>query len=188
MLKKELRLSHGLLREKIFEETLLESSLAIANALLQLPIWHHEYFHLFMPITAKREVDTSFVLSILQGKDKHVIVPKVKGNVLEHFLLTDATKFIESSWGVPEPVDGIAIPPNRLDVVFVPLVAFDKVGNRVGYGKGFYDRFLKECRVDVIKIGLSLFEAINLISDVATHDIGLDYCVTPKKVYSFPKS
>ncbi|QCX02122.1 5-formyltetrahydrofolate cyclo-ligase [Aggregatimonas sangjinii] len=188
MLKKELRSSYGLLRKKISEETLSQSSLAIANALLQLPIWHHDYFHLFMPISAKREIDTSFVLTILQGKDKHVIVPKVEGNTLSHFLLTDATKFVESSWGVPEPLDGIALPPHRLDVVFVPLVAFDKFGNRVGYGKGFYDGFLKECRAEVIKIGLSFFESADPISDVAPHDIRLDYCVTPKKIYSFSKS
>lgn len=188
MLKEDLRLSYGLLRKNISEEILLESSLGIANTLLKLPIWQHDYFHLFMSIYQKREVDTSFVLSILQGKDKHVIVPKVVGDALEHFLLTDATKFVENKWGVPEPTDGIAVLPRQLDVVFVPLVAFDGIGNRVGYGKGFYDAFLAACRADVIKIGLSFFEAEDRITDVAPHDIRLDYCVTPKKIYSFSET
>ena len=188
MLKKELRLSYTILRKEKSEKILLESSLAIANAVLKLPIWHCDYFHLFMPIVKKREIETSFILSILQGKDKHVIVPKVRGNALDHFLLTDATKFVTSKWGVPEPTEGIAVPPNQLDVVFVPLVAFDELGNRVGYGKGFYDGFLKKCRADVIKVGLSFFEAEDIITDVAPHDIRLDYCVTPKKVYSFSDS
>ena len=188
MLKKDLRLSYGVLRKKISEEILLKSSLGIANSLLQLPIWHYDYFHLFMSIVEKREIDTTFILAILQGKDKHVIVPKVIGDTLEHFLLTDATKFVHSKWGVPEPTDGITVPPRQLDVVFVPLVAFDKIGNRVGYGKGFYDDFLAACRADVIKVGLSMFEAEDRISDVAPHDIGLDYCVTPKKIYSFSET
>ncbi|MDB4291958.1 5-formyltetrahydrofolate cyclo-ligase [Maribacter sp.] len=185
MLKKDLRLSYSMRRKEISEDILLESSLEIANSLLKLPIWHFDYFHLFMPIVQKREIDTSFVLSILQGKDKHIIVPKVAADTLQHFLLTDATKFVESKWGVPEPANGIVVPTSQLEVVFVPLVAFDTLGNRVGYGKGFYDGFLATCKANIIKVGLSFFEAEDTITDVAPHDIKLDYCVTPKKIYSF---
>ena len=185
MLKKDLRLNYSTRRENISEEILLESSLQIANQLLNVPIWQYTYFHLFMPIALKKEVDTSPILAILQGKDKNVIVPKVVENQLQHFLLTDSTQFIESKWGVPEPVDGITIQPNQLDVVFVPLLAFDKKGNRVGYGKGFYDGFLKNCRDEVVKVGLSFFEVEEIIEDVEPHDIQLDYCVTPEKIYSF---
>ena len=70
-------------------------------------------------------------------------------------------------------------------MIFVPLLAFDVAGHRTGYGKGFYDRFLAQCRPDVIKIGLSFFEAEGKISDVSTTDIVLDYCITPDKVYTF---
>jgi 5-formyltetrahydrofolate cyclo-ligase len=72
-----------------------------------------------------------------------------------------------------------------LDVVFIPLLAFDEKGNRVGYGKGFYDRFLAKCRPETVKIGLSFFEATPEITDVSPDDIRLDWCVTPEKVYSF---
>ncbi len=70
-------------------------------------------------------------------------------------------------------------------MVFVPLLAFDEKGHRVGYGKGFYDKFLSECKPEVLKIGLSFFESETLISDVLTTDIQLDLCVTPSKIYNF---
>ncbi len=186
MLKKELRLKYAKLREEIPSESLSNLSLSIANKLLALPIWHKNYYHIFLSIKAKKEIDTSFILSILQGKDKHIILPKIiENNQLEHILLTDNTKLVVNSWGVPEPVDGIMIPPTTLDVIFIPLLAFDVFGNRVGYGKGFYDMFLKNCKPDSIKVGLSIFPPEDKITDCTTDDIPLDYCVTPENIYSF---
>jgi 5-formyltetrahydrofolate cyclo-ligase len=189
MLKKVLRSTYLTKRNSLTTAKLSSDSISIANRLLALPIWHFDYYHLFLPITNKKEIDTSSILSILQGKDKHVIVPKViDSDHLNHFLLTDSTKFKLSTWGVPEPLDGIPVSPQKLDVVFVPLLAFDRYGNRVGYGKGFYDKFLSECRKDVIKVGISFFEAENKITDVHKADIKLSYCVTPDHVYSFDAS
>jgi 5-formyltetrahydrofolate cyclo-ligase len=72
-----------------------------------------------------------------------------------------------------------------MDVVFVPLLAFDENGQRVGYGKGFYDRFLNECKEDVITVGLSFFEAENELIEANATDVPLRYCVTPERVYEF---
>ncbi len=186
MLKQDLRSEYRNRRKSISESSLSALSLAIANASLTLPVWNYEYYHIFLPISQQREIDTQFILSILQGRNKNVVLPKVTGhNSLKHFLLTEATKFRMNQWNIPEPVDGIEVPPNTIDVVFIPLLAFDKKGNRVGYGKGFYDTFLKECRKDVVKIGLSLFQAEDSITDISAYDIPLDYCITPKKIYSF---
>ena len=77
------------------------------------------------------------------------------------------------------------VPSSKIEVVFIPLLAFDKQGNRVGYGKGFYDKFLAECNPNTIKIGLSFFEPEELISDVNTKDIQLYYCVTPNRTIKF---
>jgi 5-formyltetrahydrofolate cyclo-ligase len=104
---------------------------------------------------------------------------------MTHFLLTDATKIKKNDYNIPEPIDGIEIPTSKIEVVFVPLLAFDKKGNRVGYGKGFYDRFLSECNPETIKIGLSFFDSEELIEDVFENDVKLDYCVTPNTVFSF---
>ena len=161
-------------------------SLDIANLCLKLPIWELEYFHLFLPISSKSEVDTTLMLTLLQGRDKQIILPKVAGdNVLEHILLTDSTKITNNSWGIPEPQEGIKIDPLQLDVVFIPLLAFDKIGNRVGYGKGFYDAFLRKCKKEVIKIGLTFFDPVEQIEGTRVEDIPLDYCVSPREIHSF---
>jgi 5-formyltetrahydrofolate cyclo-ligase len=189
MLKKDLRIKYTNLRNHLTTARVESQSIAIANSLLSLPIWDKEFFHIFLPIRSKKEIDTLTILSILQGKDKNVIVPKVNSDfTMISYLLTDSTRFEISALGVPEPINGIKIDPKEIDVVFLPLLAFDKNGNRVGYGKGYYDRFLVDCRNDVLKIGLSIFEAEEIISDTNKDDVRMDYCVTPDKVYSFVAS
>jgi 5-formyltetrahydrofolate cyclo-ligase len=189
MLKKDLRSDYKNRRKSISNSFLLNSSQAIAKALLELPIWHHDYYHLFLPITQHKEIDTSFIHSILRDRDKNIVLPKVSDhNSLKHYLLTEATELRINRWNIPEPVDGIEVAALKLDVVFLPLLAFDQNGNRVGYGKGFYDNFLRECREDVVKIGVSLFEAVETIEDTHENDVPLDYCVTPEKIYSFSDS
>lgn len=186
MLKKELRKKYLDLRNSTSEEDVYNSSLTIANNLLSLPIWEHTYYHIFLHSTTKKELNTSLIITLLQGKDKEIVVPRMaKGNSLEHFLLTDNTLLKPNSWDIPEPVDGIEVMPVKLDVIFVPLLAFDLKGHRVGYGKGYYDLFLSQCKPDAVKIGLSLFEAEKTISDVNPQDIPLDYCVSPSTTYTF---
>jgi 5-formyltetrahydrofolate cyclo-ligase len=90
-----------------------------------------------------------------------------------------------NQWGITEPEYGKEVPPQLIDVVIVPLLAFDTRGNRLGYGKGFYDRFLAECKADVLKIGVSYFEPEQAFEEVDEYDIPLDICVTPERVWSF---
>jgi 5-formyltetrahydrofolate cyclo-ligase len=187
MYKKEIRSKYKTLRKELSEIEVDELSLAIANRVLTLPIWEKTYFHLFLPITALNEVNTEFILHLLSGKDKEICISKsdFENRNMTHYLLTDNTKIKKNKYNIPEPVDGIEVPVNKLEVVFVPLLAFDEIGNRVGYGKGFYDKFLSDCNPETIKIGLSFFEPEELISDVFEGDIKLDFCVTPKSVFQF---
>ncbi len=186
MLKKDLRTHYLDLRNSVSAENLAEASADIANQALNLPIWGHSCYHIFLHTAKKNEIDTLPMLSLLQGRDKEVVVPKIAPeNRLEHFLLTDQTRLKPNAWGIPEPVNGIPVPLSRIDVIFVPLLAFDLRGHRVGYGKGYYDRFLSGCRADSIKVGLSLFPPVDRISDINDADIPLDYCLTPERVYSF---
>ena len=98
MLKKDLRLHYIALRKDVSPPALLNSSLTIANKLLALPIWSLNYYHIFLPITSQNEIDTSFILSILQGKDKNIVLPKIEGsNNLKHILLTDNTRLKANS-------------------------------------------------------------------------------------------
>ncbi|MEL1241270.1 5-formyltetrahydrofolate cyclo-ligase [Flavobacterium flavipallidum] len=187
MLKKELRFKYKSLRKQLSEIDIEEMSLAICNQLLQLNIWDKNYFHIFLPIVEHQEVDTELILHLLSGKDKNILISKSHFETREmtHYLLTDGTKIKKNEYNIPEPVDGIEVPSSKIEVVFVPLLAFDQKGNRVGYGKGFYDKFLSECQSNTIKIGLSFFEAEDEIEDVFENDIRLDYCVTPKTIYQF---
>lgn len=187
MIKKEIRKKYKAEREKLTFEEIEEKSLAIANQLLRLDIWEEIYFHIFLPIEEQKEVNTEYILQILAGKDKEVIVSKSNFETITmtHFLLTDNTRIKKNNYNIPEPIDGIEVPSSKIDVVFIPLLAYDKEGNRVGYGKGFYDNFLKECKPETIKIGLSFFDPEKLIEDIYINDIKLDFCVTDKKITSF---
>lgn len=187
MLKKALRLHYKTLRKQLSENQLEEMSLAVANNVLTLPIWEKTYFHVFLPIEAHNEVNTEFILHLLSGKDKEIVISKsdFETRNMTHFLLTDNTKIKKNEYNIPEPVDGIKVPAKKIEVVFIPLLAYDKLGNRVGYGKGFYDKFLSECQPETIKIGLSFFEPEEQITDVLETDVKLDYCVTPNAVFKF---
>lgn len=187
MTKAELRKKYKKLRETLSEADIEKMSIEIANNLLKVNVWDKTYYHIFLTIEKLKEVDTSFILSILQGKDKEIVIAKsdFENCSLTHFLLTDNTRLKINKYFIPEPVDGIEVPENKINVIFVPLLAFDESGNRIGYGKGFYDRFLSKCKAESIKIGVSFFEAEKEINHTFDTDIKLDYCVTPNKIYSF---
>ncbi|WP_158730321.1 MULTISPECIES: 5-formyltetrahydrofolate cyclo-ligase [unclassified Flavobacterium] len=187
MNKTELRQKYKALRNSLSENELEEMSLAVANKIIELPIWEKNYFHIFLPITEQNEVNTEFILHLLSGKDKEIIVSKADFETrnMTHFLLTDNTKIRKNKYNIPEPIDGIEVPSTKIDVVFVPLLAFNTSGHRVGYGKGFYDKFLSECKPGVIKIGLSFFEPEESIEGVFEDDIALNYVVNPNRIFSF---
>ena len=91
----------------------------------------------------------------------------------------------QNEFGIPEPIYGNICEISKIDYVFVPLLCFDEEGNRVGYGQGFYDKFLSSCKDNCIKIGLSHFDPVYKIEDCNDMDIKLDFCITPNKTYAF---
>jgi len=185
--KKSLRQKAKAERQKLTQEEIEEKSLAIANQLLRMDIWNHLYYHLFLTIEEQKEINTEYILQILAGKDKEIVISKSDFTTREmsHYLLTDNTKIKKNEHNIPEPVDGLEVPNSKIDVVFIPLLAYDKQGNRVGYGKGFYDNFLSKCKPETIKIGLSFFPPEEKIDDVSENDVKLDFCVTPDNIISF---
>lgn len=187
MSKAELRKKYKNLRKELSREAIDTLSLEIANQALSIDIWDRQYYHIFLPIKRLREIDTTYLLSILSGKDKHILLSttQFKEGTMKHYLLTDSTPISINAYGIPEPEGGIEISADKIDVVFIPLLGYDLKGNRLGYGKGFYDRFLSSCRPDIIKVGLSLFEPEQKPIEIQATDIPLTYCITPKKVYKF---
>ncbi len=186
MLKKELRLDYTARRNSLSREDLISSTNSILTNLESMSIWDFNYYHVFLSIAEKNEIDTDPLISLLRDRNKKIVVPRVAGDhELEHFQLNKETRLQNNQWGIPEPVEGTSISEELIDLVFIPLLAFDHKGQRVGYGKGYYDRFLKRCKPEVVKVGLSLFEATEKISDAGDTDVALDYCVTPTKIYAF---
>jgi len=145
--------------------------------------------HCFLPITKNREVDTWPVIRRLQEAQIRVAVPKsdLQTNRMEHFLLKSDTLCRENAWGIPEPVGEslVRIPEQEIDVVLLPLMAFDQKGERVGYGKGYYDRFLASCRPGTLRLGLSLFDPVEEITDISPLDVRLDAAITPDRIWIF---
>lgn len=142
--------------------------------------------HIFLPIEAKKEPDTFLIIDWLRQHRPNIeiIVPKADFAVglMGHYFYGGKEDLANSYYGIPEPQNGIAtttIP----DMVLVPLLAVDVQGHRVGYGKGFYDRFLQNLPAQ--KIGLSFFEPVTEINDVHLNDVRLDKCILPDRIIEF---
>ena len=147
--------------------------------------------HIFLPQINSRETDTWKIISVIRKSFPYLqiavpyIIPGTRK--MEHFLLDEQAELITNQWNIPEPDPAISqkINPELMDAVFVPLLAFDENGFRVGYGGGYYDRFFTTCRPDVVKTGLSFFEPVKKISDINKFDIPLNFCITPFQLYCF---
>ena len=186
--KFEARKKYRSLRDKLSEDDLLDSSVKIANNCLNLDIWEYHNYHVFLSIEKNKEIDTNPIINIINGRQKQVIISKsnFKDYSLTNYILDDDVVLELNKYGIPEPKNGQKIKISSIEVVFIPLLCFDKKGNRVGYGKGFYDRFLNELPKKSIKIGFSFFSPEYSIAGINKHDVKLDYCITPKKAFSFP--
>ncbi len=145
--------------------------------------------HGFIPIKKFNEIDTSLIFERLWHEFSGILTLAPHINVangeMQSSKFSADTELKENAWGIREPVGGTAIDASNVDVVLVPLLCFDTRGHRVGYGKGFYDRFLSKCRPGCVKIGLSFFSPVEEITDADGRDIKIDRCITPDKIYRF---
>lgn len=152
---------------------------------------HFKTLHTFLPQLGSREIDTFFIIESFRiaFPTMRIAAPYIIPGTreMEHFLVTPFTHLVVNQWKIPEPdpVSSEKVRPEEIDIVLVPLLAFDPKGYRVGYGGGYYDRFLPQTRPDCIKMGLSLFEEVDEIQDVDEYDIPLDACITPTRTYDF---
>lgn len=191
MLKAELR--------KIYKEKRSQLSLAQKdkmNDLLliqfqQLPIPIPEFVLTYDPIERYNEVDPRLFIEFMEFRNPHlqvaypVMYTQTDQNILKAILVDEDTIFETNAFGVAEPINGTELEPTEIDLIISPLLCFDTKGNRVGYGKGYYDQLFVTCRKDCLKIGVSFFDPVESINDVNEFDIPLDYCVTPERIYTF---
>lgn len=157
------------------------------------PVAAWRWLHVFLPLAAKNEPDTWAIIHRIwaEGLPVRLAAPVVQpdGISLKHYELTPDTALVTNRWGILEPVASPAaeVLPAQLDAVLVPLLACDAQGHRVGYGGGFYDRFLAQCRPGAQFIGLNILEEPPgaTIADVVAIDVPLHACLTPGGVWNF---
>jgi len=140
--------------------------------------------HSFLPIERNREVNTWLTIRELINRDIRVVVTStdLKKEQMLHYYYHPDLKFRLNRLKIPEPINAEKADPAIVDIVLIPLLAADKYGNRIGYGKGYYDRLLKDLP-KVTKVGLTLGPLFDEFNFAETHDIRLDYCITPFETY-----
>ena len=143
----------------------------------------------FYPVEENNEPDTFALTAYLQFKNPGLQIAYPKTDITDYsmqaIVCDDEHVFKKNEFFIHEPTHFESVDPKQIDLVLVPLLAFDEKGYRVGYGKGFYDRFLQQCRKDCFKMGLSYFGPVDTIEDADEFDVPLDFCITPQKVYVF---
>lgn len=185
MKKNELRKKYLDLRKTLSEdEVLLFSEELFKRLILQFNITENQCVHVFLSIKKMKEVETFAFIKYLWERKVRVFVPKIKDGRMISVAYEPNTKLVESKWGIAEPI-GEENECSSFDFVITPLLYCDGKGNRIGYGKGFYDVFFKEINQNTKKIGVNFFSPIDFIEDVEDTDIPLDYLVTPNEVLSF---
>lgn len=148
-----------------------------------------QFLHCFLPIEKFNEIDTNLIFQRIWREFPGIetLTPRVNfqtGNI-ENLRLAPETELIKNAWDILEPRRNARVKTEKIDLILIPLLCFDQKGFRVGYGKGFYDKFLPNCRADCLKIGLSYFAPAEEIYDANDFDVKLDFCLTPKEVLQF---
>lgn len=186
MTKAVLRKIYLAKRRELSADELRDGSERIANAFFgSFQLKGAEYLHSFLPIEKLGEVDTRIILQRIWEMYPYVqiVVPRVDfiENEILNLRFSPTTELSTSAWGIPEPTHNEFVEAEKIDMVLTPGLCFDRQGHRVGYGKGFYDRFLSKTRTDCVKIGLSHFEPIEKIEDAHDGDVAVDFVVTPDR-------
>lgn len=145
--------------------------------------------HTYVASLKLGEPDTATIVRYLQFKNPliKIVIPKIdihSGNI-NHYHFDEGVELITNAYGIDEPKEGNLISEDEIDLVLIPLLAFDRRGFRVGFGKGYYDKFLARCKPNVIKTGLSFFDPVDEIKDISGFDIPLNFCITPAEIFSF---
>lgn len=192
MTKEELRKHYKARRLQIPEELIVSYDEQILHQLQALPIPESSAVHVYLPISKWKEFNTFPYIDWIRSQrpDLSVIISKAEFQIgsLEHYLFDEKVTISVNIWGIPEPIESDGqkrVDPLSIDYVIVPLLACDAYGNRIGYGKGFYDRFLLQCRTDVRKIGISYFPPLDQRIAADPWDIPLDTLICPEGTVKF---
>ena len=186
MTKSELRKKYIEKRKTLSQDEVLSLSEKIfENFLGKFTLVKGQKVHCFLSMLDQKEVDTRFFLDYFFKNGIRVFVPKIFKGKLISIEITLETAFIKSFYGITEPESNLDSGENNFDYVITPLLYCDKKGNRVGYGKGYYDQFFESINSDSVKIGIGLFAPEEDVDDFWEKDVPLNYLVTPLEILSF---
>lgn len=182
MKKQELRKVYKQKRTDLTDAQIEKLQENIYKQIYNLDISKVKTVHLFLSLIKFKEINTMPIINFFREKEIRIVVSKCnfKDNTLSHFYYDKNTVLELNKFGVLEPINAVEVEETVLDLIFVPLLISDNQNFRVGYGKGFYDRFLSNCRKDAKKIGLNFFTPINNIEDLNKFDVALNAVIYPK--------
>lgn len=186
MLKSELRKIYLEKRKTLSKDEVLSLSEKVFEQFVQFfKPRTGQKIHLFLSIEKFNEIDTKPFIEYCWSHKIQVFVPKMIGDDLISIELTSSTILAQNKWGISEPISNEDSGVLDFDFVITPLLYCDCKGNRVGYGKGFYDRLFSQISSETKKIGVNYFPPNENIDDVWENDIPLDYLCLPTETVSF---
>ncbi|WP_313374876.1 5-formyltetrahydrofolate cyclo-ligase [Chishuiella sp.] len=185
MNKKEARKFYRAVRKNYSNDDVITLSNKIFRNLQNIDFSSVQNFHVFLPIERNNEINTYPIIDWLFSLNKTIILPLVVGDDMINCKVEKDFKTQLNSYQIPEPITYTEFDSKEIDVILIPMFVADKKGNRVGYGGGYYDKFLARCRPDAKKIGLSYFRPIDCIEDTYFGDFPLNFCITPDAIESF---
>jgi 5-formyltetrahydrofolate cyclo-ligase len=187
MTKKELREKYKLLREELDQTSVDVLSKACFSIFFKNFHFQGKNIGIFLPITSKKEPNTFLLFSEFSTENINYYAPKIDelSDEMKFYSISNSDQIEFGLYKIPEPVTGKKIEFSALEIILIPLLCFDAEGNRVGYGKGYYDKLLENSPKDLLKIGVSLFNDPEQIDDINSNDIALDFCITPLQLIKF---
>lgn len=173
-------------RNSLTKQEILEKSELIKNNLFRNKFYRESKSVMFF-VSFNSEVYTHEMIKEAL-KSKRVIVPKVVEHEIEPSLIIDFDSMVSSGrFGILEPIEAMKVAYDNIDLVVVPGSVFDLNGHRIGFGLGFYDRFLHKVSRSV-KIGLAFdFQIVDKIPH-EEHDVPVDFIVTDKRIIECKKN
>lgn len=190
MKKETARINYQKRRKEIsslqFEE---DSSLIICNLIELIKKSKPTCIHCFLTINQQSEINTKPIIEYCWENRIDVVVPVTDftNNTLKNAKFEPSTKTVLTKNNIPEPINPIWANDSDIGLVITPLLAFDAMGHRVGFGKGFYDRLFSSLNNKVKRVGVSFFEPCEILEDIDNYDVPLTHCVTPQTTYCFNK-
>jgi 5-formyltetrahydrofolate cyclo-ligase len=187
MLKAEIRKTFKERRKFVAPFELNRISEVCTKIVLERFDFNGKIVSIFLPIEKQKEINTYQLVEEIISRGGTIALSKSNFNDLSliHYRYEKTSQLEVNNFGIPEPKFGDEIPEVMLDFVFVPLLAINNRGHRVGYGKGFYDKLLSKCKPNCVFIGLNIFDEFVVIDDINSQDIPLHYCITPNGFYDF---